>query len=50
MRKIRIILEITDPEIIDDYNRCDESFVVEDILNGGLLNYCTVVAVEKFGL
>lgn len=49
MKSIRITLEITDPETVEAYSDCDESFIMDDIMNGNLLSQCAVVSCEKTG-
>jgi len=45
--RIRITLEITDPEVVSDYkNTCNE-LVWEDLVNGDLINFAEFVSREN---
>ena len=45
LRKIIIVLEITDQEVVGEYDGIHPDLILADIQNGGLSHYCSPVTV-----
>lgn len=47
MKKIIIVLEITDPETVEAYWDTDKEIIFDDLQNGLLLEMCDLVKLER---
>lgn len=45
--RIRITLEITDPEVVEDYKDICDDLVWKDLVNGELINFAEFVSREN---
>jgi hypothetical protein len=44
---IIITLKIEDKETVEEYSKCDPSFIEDDIRNGNLLEMCSVLSIRN---
>lgn len=45
MKKLRFILEIDDSEVVRDYQEIAKELILEDLKEGDLLDFCSIINV-----